>query len=77
MKHKKYQKEHRRIATLEMRWAADAHRDEKYNLGRAMQERRAGNIVLSRGYAHEAAWDNFWWQRRVRLARHERYLAGY
>jgi hypothetical protein len=49
--------QHKHLATLQKKWKADAMRDAKYNLDRATQERRAGNVVLARGYMHEYNWD--------------------
>lgn len=73
---RKFQKEHSHFAALELRWAADARRDQRYNRIRSAVERRAGNLVLSRGYAKEAAWDEFWWRRRMGIVEKERRLAG-
>jgi len=66
--------QHRHIGTLQKKWAADALRDAKYNLHRALIERKAGNTTLARGYEQEAKWDMQWRNKRLRIAkREERY----
>jgi hypothetical protein len=49
--------QHRHIATLQKHWQGNAMADAQYNLNRANEERRAGNVVLARGYMHEYNWD--------------------
>jgi len=76
MKHIKHhhmsaKQQHRHVAKLQRKWASDASRDEKYNRGRAKQERKAGNSVLARGYSKEAKADHMWAGRRRGIANKE------
>jgi len=63
--------QHRHLAKLQRSWAANARRDQQYNMKRAMLERKAGNLTLARGYEQEARWDQFWMLRRLRIAKKE------
>ena len=57
---------YRQIARNQRLWATLAKRDEKYNRGRARVVR---SPVLKRSYLQEARWDQFWANRRLRIAR--------
>jgi len=63
--------QHAHIATLQKHWRADALRDRRYNLNRARIERRKGNRVLAAGYMKEASWDQWWANRRGRIAKQQ------
>ena len=68
--------QHKAIAKQERIWAAQAHRDAIYNLKRAQHYRRQGKRVLEQGYMQEYSWDEYWRQRRLRLANKHAKLAG-
>ena len=69
--------QHLHIAKLQRQWAAMAERDRKYNLKRAKEEKKAGNLILSRAYADEADRCEWWRAHRLKIAmKHEKMAKG-
>ena len=64
--------QHRHLANLQAHWQDNACSDAKYNLHRAVEERKRGNIVLSRGYMQEYKLDVEFGAWRGRVSKRER-----
>ena len=64
--------QHRKLASLQEHWKANAMADYRYNCKRASEEQSAGNRILAAGYRKEAGWDLQWGNKRGRIAKSER-----